>query len=270
MQTFTFPQSHNKHEWIHFLNRELNPQEEYLFHSLQVEGIMNHCIRTINNNVKNKNLQISKLSVTDGNCLFDSLSSLGIGNNADELRKSITYLLLIFQDYKNFFPDQKESIKELFGLFNEIEIVFCKNDSKIYKYTFDIMCQDLYESFNWNRLPTQLILMFISKLFNVNINIINENGFEHNIVLGDENAQNLYLAHISESHYLPIDSIESPEKQIHLEYNNYKNIFIKWAKDRITEKQMAEKVREIQESLKSTLTENTPTESQSNNETQSE
>ncbi len=270
MSTNTFPQSINKHEWIKYLNRDLTQQENYLFHTVQAERMMNMQIQVINNNIKHKNLQVSKLSVIDGNCLFDSLSSLGIGNNADELRKSLTYLLLIFQDYQNFFPEQKESIKELFGLFNEIEIVHCKTDSKIYKYTFDIMCQDLYESFNWNRLPTQLILMFISKLFNVNINIINENGFEHNIVLGDENARNLYLAHISESHYLPIDKIEDTNNHLNIEYTEYKDIFIKWAMERVNEKQVMEKVREIQESLKSKMTENTPTESQSNNETQSE
>ncbi len=251
-----FPQTINIVEWTHYLNRNLTNQEQYLFHSVRAEKMMNMQIQIINNNIRQKGLEVSKLSVIDGNCLFDSLSSLGLGYESSELRKSLTYLMLIFQDYKNFFPDQKESIKELFGLFNEIEIVHCKTDSKIYKYTFDIMCQDLYESFNWNRLPTELILMFISKLFNVNINIINENGFEHNINLGDENAKSLYLAHISEAHYLPIDKMKDENNQVQLEYDNCKNTFIKWASDQAYEKQMKEKAREIEESLKKTLDEN--------------
>ncbi len=233
MESSVFPKTINVFEWCKFLNRELNNNEKELFHNVRIEKIMNMQMQKINNNIENRNLQISHLTAIDGNCLFDSLSKLNIGENSEQLRKSLTYLMIIFADYKNFFPDQQESLRELFTIFNEIEYVHCKFDSKLYKYNYDIMCQDMYESCNWTRLPTQLILMVLSKIFNLNITIINENGFEHNINIGESNSKNIYLAHIGESHYLPINYINN--NQQNLEYDEYTNIFLKWAQDKANE-----------------------------------
>lgn len=241
MDNMDFPRTINIFEWTKYLNRELNMEETCLFNSVRMEKIMNIQLNKINETIKIRNLEISNASVIDGNCLFDSLSSLGYGNNADELRKSISYLMYIFKDYKNFFNDQEESLSELFANFNEIELVHCKTDSKIYKYNFEIMCQDMYESCNWTRLNTQLILMFISKIFNINITIIHDNGFETTIHIGDENAVDVFLAHVGEAHYLPISKIEDTENLKNIEYKNMKNQFLKWASQQSILKSMEEK-----------------------------
>jgi len=228
MNTLEYPKTINLFEWSQFLNRDLTQEERNLLTSVRLEEKMNQYIDLINNNINLRGLEVSNLSVIDGNCLFDSLAILNIGNNHEELRKAITHLLYMFKDYENFFPDQKETLSQLFMAFNEIELVHCRADSKIYKYSYEIMCQDLYESCNWTRLPTQLILMFISKLFNLNITIIQDSGFEHSINQGDEHATSIYLAHLGESHYMPINKIiDGTPKVVH--YENCKREFFKWA-----------------------------------------
>lgn len=238
MDNLDFPRTINMFQWTKYLNRELTIEEKHLFNTVRMEKMLNMQLEKINENINKKHLEISYLTPLDGNCLFESLSHLGLGNNSDELRKAICYLMVIFKDYKNFFPDQTETISELFQVFNEIEYVHCKEDSRIYKYTFEIMCQDLYEACNWTRLPTQLILMFVSKIFNLNITIIQENGFEHNIFVGDKDSIQIYLAHLSESHYLPIDKIKETLKE--LEYDICKNNFIKWASQQAFRKHQEE------------------------------
>ncbi len=246
MDNLDFPRTINIFEWTKYLNRELSSEEKCLFNAVKMEKLMNIQLNKINETIKSRDLEISNASVIDGNCLFDSLCSLGYGNNPEELRKSISYLMYIFKDYKNFFNDQQETLSELFANFNEIEIVYCKSNSKVYKYNFEIMCQDMHESFNWTRLNTQLILMFISKIFNINITIVHDNGFETTIHLGDENANIIYLAHVGEAHYLPISKIEDTTNPKNIEYNNVKNEFLKWASHQAILKKQEEYKLKIQ------------------------
>ncbi len=243
MDNLDFPRTINMFEWTKYLNRELNMEEKCLFNSVKMEKLMNIQLNKINETIKSRNLEISHASVIDGNCLFDSLSSLGYGNNSDELRKSITYLMYVFKDYKNFFIDQQESLNELFTNFNEIELVYCKNTSTVYKYNYDVMCQDMYESCNWTRLNTQLVLMFISKVFNVNITIIHDNGFETTIHLADKDSVSIFLAHVGESHYLPISKIEDINNLKNIEYKSMKHEFLKWA----TKQSILKNIREKEE-----------------------
>ncbi len=238
MENLDFPRTINVFQWCQYLNRELTGQEQMLFHNVKMEKMMNMRLEQLSEKLKEKGLEISLLTELDGNCLFNSLSSLGIGNNSDELRKGISYLMTIFRDYKNFFPDQQETLQELFINFNEVELVHCKEDKHFYKYTYDIMCQDLNNSCNWTRLPTQLILMFISKLFNVNISVFHDNGFESNIFMGDKDAKVISLAQLSESHYLPVDKIGETPKE--LSYDTCKSTFIQWAQRQAIMKKIKE------------------------------
>lgn len=263
MDNLDFPRTINMFQWTKYLNRELNNEEKGLFNNVRIEKILNMQIEKINENIKKNDLEISYLAPLDGNCLFESFSKLGIGNNSDELRKAICYLMIIFKDYKNFFPDQTETISELFTTFNEIEYVHCKQDSRIYKYTFDVMCQDLYEACNWSRLPTQLILMFVSKIFNLNIIIVQESGFEHNICMGDKDAMTIHLAHLSECHYMPIDKVVEKGKYRELEFEECKNVFLKWAmhqafmkkQNELEEKQEKQEKPKEEKNLKPNFTE---------------
>ncbi len=197
--------------------------ESELLRKLQIEMTMNKMIQFINNHVKDNNMKINHLTQFSGDCLYESLVYLKIGKDIDNLKRCISYMIYIFRDYKNFFPNQKESLKELFMNFNDIEFVYCKNDGRLYKYTYEIMCQDLLDTSGWTRAPTQLILMFISKIFNLNIHIINESGFEYSIYF-DESSDNIYLAHLAESHYMPISKKINDDV---IEYKYFYNQFQK-------------------------------------------
>jgi hypothetical protein len=230
------PNTFNTEDWITYLNRDLTFKEQILFKKIKSEKLLNTCINKINDLIKHKNLEICSLTSLNGNCLFESLFKLGYGNNEDELRKSIAFLLYMYKDYNNFFNEQEDTLNTLFSNFNDIELVYSNNYCKTYNYTYDIMCIDLYESFNWTRLNTQLLLMFFSKFFNVNISIFHDNGFETNIHLAENSTKYIYLAHIDEMHYLPIKPILDINNLQKLEYNELNNEFISWSNDQINNK----------------------------------
>lgn len=227
MNNSTFPHNYNINSWESYLKRHLTMKERNMFISVIGENSMNAKMKTISKYVTKKyGLEISYLSVLDGNCLFDSLSSLGIGKTHDELRKSISFLMYIFKTYPNFFENETGTLEDLFKEFNEVDTVICKEENKLYKYNYDVMCQDLYETNNWTRIPTQIIIMFISKLFNINFTIVTDTCYEHNIDMGDATARRLYLANISESHYLPLNIIK--EQPLNLKYDKNKQKFFDW------------------------------------------
>jgi len=85
-------------------------------------------------------------------------------------------------------------------------------------------------------LPTELILMFISYLYKIRIIIINNTSEYENVI--DMNSEqvndvkNVYLGHLGESHYVPVDLLENKnenQKQL-LYYNIGMMNFINWAK----------------------------------------
>ena len=222
--------------WSNVLGRNLSELEKELFYAYESELLINDKIKQLNTIIKDRNLEISKLTENSGNCMFESLIHCGIGKSIHNLRKSIAYLMLIFKDYKGFFEGQNETLKEIFTTINDIELVHSREKekdnskeiiSKIYKYTYEVMCNDLACNCNWQRLPTELILMFISKIYNINISIISDTGYEHSITTNQSNSpkKTVYLAHIDEIHYLPIsDTITG----INLAYTDIKTQFDKW------------------------------------------
>ena len=241
-----FPKSINIYEWQSYLERQLSIEEKIMFNCVRMEKNMNNAIDVINEKIQSRNLHVSNLTELYGNCLFESLVFLGYGENADTLRQTLAYLFYIFGDYKNFFDGnnaQQESLRELFTVFNEIEYVHCKQDSKLYKYNFDIMCQDFSGEFNWTRLPTQLILMFISRLFNIKIVIVNNQDydFEHTIDCSKGDCKTIYLGHIGETHYVPISEINQ-ENNNNPRYEDAKKKFFKWAIH-----QSEKKIKELKE-----------------------
>lgn len=273
-----FPKNINIYEWQRYLERNLTVEENIMFTCVRMEKQMNMAIDTINEKIKSRNLHVSHLTNLHGNCLFESLVHLGYGDNADTLRQTLSYLFYIFGNVKNFFDGnnpQEESLKELFAVFNEIEYVYCKQDTKYYKYNFDIMCQDFSGEFNWTRLPTQLILMFISRLFNIKINIINnqeyDNNFEHVIDCTKGDSDNIYLGHIGETHYVPISKLpensenDSDNSNLNPRYEDAKRKFFRWAinqsEKKIKElKEKKERELKVEEIIEDKTVENVPTE----------
>ena len=227
-----FPKTINIRKWVEYLGRQLTPQEINILQSVRVETKMNDDLKLLHNKCEVLNYHIPKLKEWDGNCMFESLNYHNIGDSVSSLREGLAFIMYQFKDYENFFPDQKESLSELFVLFNEIEYVHC-ND-KLYKYTYNIMCRDIADDQSWSKLPTQLILMVISFIFRVKIVIINNqttwvntiNIYEEHPI---EDMKTVYIGHLLESHYVPLDVNNGEDEYVPIYHKDLKRKFIKWA-----------------------------------------
>lgn len=245
-EEFEFPKTVKQSEWIKFLGRSLTRREKFLIQDLKSEHRMNERMQKLYQNCNGKNMYVPVLTNLIGDCMFESLVYHKIGYDVETLRKGLAHLLYIFQDYDNLFPTNDMALKKLFELFNEVEYV-CRTDvqkymgkvyrtQKFYKYTYDVVCQDISGKYSWSKLPTQMILMFVSYLYKVNIIIVSdETDYEINVNIYEdmENPpplRNIYLGHLGELHYVPIDVLKDDEEIDPMYYIDAKTDFIKWGK----------------------------------------
>ncbi|CAH6421226.1 Hypothetical protein KVN_LOCUS189 [uncultured virus] len=240
-----FPKTLDHNKWVQYLTRQLTDQEMVIIEEFRSEHIINEKMKSLHEICKLKNLYVPILTKLHGDCLFESLNYHKIGIDVNTLRIGLSTVMYLFKNYMNFFPSMSTSLEDLFNTFNEIEYVYkmdesnqefnTKNNFTIFKYSYDVMCQDLTNSTSWSKLPTQLILMIISFLYKVNIIIINNsNNFELKINVYenyfDFPLQNIYLGHLGESHYIPLDVINENTIINEIYYVDSKKNFYNWAK----------------------------------------
>lgn len=233
MSHLKYPKTLNKKIWENYLKRDLSEKEMGLLATLKTEMGFNKRLVELYEIALTKNLYIPFLTNLYGNCLFESLNYLGICQDQDDLRKTLAYLLYIYRDHKNLFKNETRTLAEMFRDTNEIEYVYCKKEERIYKYTYDTMCQDLASEFSWTRLPMQIIIMFISLLFNIQIEIIsNTNAHVHSFSMTENPSSIVYLGHIGETHYVPLAVRKGNKNEdICPEYGlDTKKEFAAWAK----------------------------------------
>lgn len=198
--------------WESFLNRSLENKERELIHDYLLENDTNSQIRALHYNlISNGPYSIPKLTKNNGNCLFESLSYLGYGRPS-EIRKNIAALLLLVKHDYDFFLERDTCPEELFINCNDIELVKDKNTGRVYEYDYDAMIVDLYTNHSWSRLPMEMILMTISRVYEVHIKIFS-NKSEYINVVSIWNSNNLdidtvHLGHINEEHYVPVIKID--------------------------------------------------------------
>ena len=233
-------------KWEKKLNRNLNIEEKILFVKVLNEKEINKKIFYFKKIIMKSNCFIKAITNYEGNCLFESLISLGItdnliGDNKNMLlRENISSILLENENNKDFFPNLKISPKEIFNNMNEIETI--KEDNKEKKYDYHMMIDDLKKNGSWKNLPTELILMIISRIYNLKIIIFHDRTHYTSEInqYYDEKYNIIRLGLIGEEHYFPILELD---KELHdnpdvikeildkkIEYNNYKNIFKSWSK----------------------------------------
>ena len=257
-----YPQEPDIDLWSSFLNRELTEDEQKIIINVIVEDDLNNQIKSLHTNLKlNGSYYIPQLTNNVGNCLFESLMILELGNS-DVIRKNIAALLLLVRNDRSFFPNLNLSPEEIFNNVNYVTEVYCVEDDKYYKYNYDMMIIDLYSNYSWSRLPTELILLAISKVYSVKINIHhNRHKFINTVNAWNNklNIKNINLGLINEEHYLPI--IELSNDIIHEAfgdifnypeiYNELNNIpfydqerkkFHKWAKNIVSNIQVSTNV----------------------------
>lgn len=237
-----FPRTINHKEWARYLQRQLSFDERCILEDYRAENYMNNMMKELYEQCKKKeNLYVPMLTNIDGNCLIESLNYYGIGSDVKQLRSILSIVMYIYGDYKGFLPNSELSLKEMFEFSNEVEIVSTrkkKDDDtrEFYKYTYNVMCQDLSNSHSWQRLPTQIILTLISYLYKIEIKIISNMGSYENIINAYESVnqkpqlRTVYLGHLGESHYVPLDILDPNKEEIDpLLYRNAKKRLIEWA-----------------------------------------
>lgn len=221
-----FPDTLNYKIIERYLNRYLTPQEKNLIENYKIEYKFNKKLEKLYDVCDIKNLYVPLLTNLDGNCLFESLVHLGIGTSVQQLRKVISFLFYIYRDYKYFIPNGESTLKELFEVTNEIPYVKC-SDGNYYSYTYETMCQDLSNMCAWSKLPTELILMVVSYVFKLEIIILNNVGtYENKINVCKDNTRTIYLGHIQEAHYFPLDY--NNDNKDFTYYNTCSNMIKKW------------------------------------------
>ncbi len=202
-----FPRTLITQVWEEYLNRKLFNKEIQIIEEFRNESYFNAHLANLHLNAKQKNLFVASLTNLHGNCLFESLQFYGLCDNIDNMRLSLAYLLYTNRNIKGLFDKNDErTLKEMFNDTNEITHVINDNDNLAYKYTFEIMCCDLANSFTWARLPTELIMMLISKLFKIKIIVVHDTGsYVNEIDMSDcKNPSDVFLGHIGETHYVPL------------------------------------------------------------------
>lgn len=197
--------------WESFLNRSLEHGERKILHNYLLENDTNLQIKSLHYNlISNGFYSIPKLTKNNGNCLFESLSYQGYGTTS-EIRKNIAALLLLVKNDYNFFPGTNTCPEELFTNCNDIEVVRDKQTDKVYEYDYDAMVVDLYTNHSWSRLPMELILMTISRIYEVHIKIFSNNSKYVNFItswtINDSSIDIVHLGHINEEHYVPVIKI---------------------------------------------------------------
>lgn len=239
-----YPKSLKFIDWENYLERRLSWNEVDIIECYRAEIHMNKHMVGLYKQCEQKKLFVPMLSELYGNCMFESLLYHNVSNSTRELRSVLSLVLYLYKDFKGFLPCVDDSFKEIFDRLNEIEYVELIDDhrnndyheKKYYKYTFNVMCQDITNKYSWSRLPTQLILLLVSFLYRLEIIIINNHSdYEHKInafeaLQNDEKPmlRTIYLGHINESHYVPLDVIKDDIDVMPLYYTESKANFKKW------------------------------------------
>ena len=170
-----YPKTSDIETWESFLNRELTMEEKLYLMDVVIEKGLNKEIYLLQENLKRDGtLYIPKLTSNVGNCLFESLEILGYGD-AEQIRKNVSAVMTLSSKDELFFPHIHQSLCSIFTNSNDIATVLDKDEEKAYKYNYDMMLVDLYSKHSWSRLPTELILMVISRIYKIQILIYHNN-----------------------------------------------------------------------------------------------
>lgn len=238
--------------WESLLGRELDSDDKKIFHGIWIEQELNLDIKSLQHNLIKSHCYIKAITNNVGNCLFESLASLGLGDNDLDiiqhimLRKNIASILLSMRNEQKFFPNIELTPEEIFDNSNDIEGVKERKTKLFYIYNYDTMIVDLVSNCSWERLPTEFILMTISRIYQVKI-LIYHNKYDYinkiNVwegIIPDDQIEIIRLGQINEEHYFPILELPTELKnqsdvineilQTNISYSEYSDKFKKWAK----------------------------------------
>lgn len=255
--------------WENILSRKLYNDEKKLIFQIWNENSFNQDIKKLQQNIIKHNCYIKNITLNIGNCLFESIGSLGLGENdldiepSQMIRKNLATLLLAVKTEIGFFPNLPDSTpEEIFLNQNDIEFVKDHYTKLVYVYNYDMMIYDLNTNYSWKRLPTEFLLMAISRIYQVEILIYhNKSNYINKINVWDkiknhsnydnkDNTNNEYidddikkirLGQINEEHYFPLSEIPDKHKnnvdiinkilKTEIKYDKWIKKFNKWSKN---------------------------------------
>jgi ribosomal protein L14E/L6E/L27E len=226
-------------------------EEKLYLMDVVIEKGLNKEIYCLQENLKRDGtLYIPKLTSNVGNCLFESLEILGDGE-AEQIRKNVSAIMTLSSKDESFFPHIHQSLRGIFTNSNDIATVLDKDEEKAYKYNYDMMLVDLYSKHTWSRLPTELILMVISRIFKIEILIYHNNTQYVSKVNVWDDIQiiaTIRLGQLNEEHYVPIKQITDTTSgdlvSKKIKYVKAKNRFHKWAKELVININESAKIKE--------------------------
>jgi hypothetical protein len=242
--------------WENVLGRKLDCDERKLIHGIWNENSLNLDIKMLQKSIIQNHCYIKSITTNVGNCLFESIASLGLGDNdlgikpSEMIRKNLAALLLSVKTEVGFFPNLSNlTPEEIFLNQNEIEMIKDTDTNQIYVYDYDMMIYDLNSNYSWTRLPMEFLLMAISRIYQVEIliyhnktNYINKINVWDKIVnnVNDIEIEKIRLGQINEEHYFPllelVDELKSNPDVIdeilgtEIKYDKYIQQFKKWSK----------------------------------------
>jgi len=246
-----YPKTSDIETWESFLNRDLTIEEKLYLMDVVIEKGLNKEIYLLQENLKRDGtLYIPKLTSNVGNCLFESLEILGYGD-AEQIRKNVSAVMTLCACKESFFPFIHQSIRNIFNNSNDIANVLDKDTEICYKYNYDMMLVDLYSNHTWSRLPTELILMVISRIYKIEI-LISHNNTQYisKINVWDDMPiiDSIRLGQLNEEHYVPIkqitDATSADMVNKKIKYVKAKNRFHKWARELVININESAKIKE--------------------------
>ena len=111
--------------WENILSRNLDKDERKIIHGIWNETSLNIDIKVLQKNLIKHNCYIKSITNNIGNCLFESLASLGLGDNDlgisahNMIRKSLAIVLLMVKTEVGFFPKIDLTPEEIFTNAND-------------------------------------------------------------------------------------------------------------------------------------------------------
>jgi len=239
--------------WENILSRQLDKDEKKIFHGILNENSLNLDIKMLQKSIIKNHCYIKSITNNVGNCLFESLGSLDLGDNdlgiqpSEMIRKNLASILLSVKTEIGFFPNIPNSTpEEIFLNYNDVEFVKDSKTNTIYVYDYDMMIFDLNSNYSWARLPTEFLLMAISRIYQFEILIYhNKTDYVNKITVWNNQISNndiekIRLGQINEEHYFPLLELPNELKydkdvldeiiNTDVKYDNYIKKFKKWSK----------------------------------------
>ena len=153
-------------------------------------------IDELDKNCKKMGYCISKIGNFDDDCFFEILVHNGLAETTQNIKKIIVALFISFKNVKGFFKSQPNNT--IGDIYHETDCDCSLND----------MCYNLINN-NPCKLPIQLIMMLVSRCFNIEFVIICYDSQTLLVINENEkkNIKEIYLGFLPEDYYVGLSKI---------------------------------------------------------------